>query len=138
MDRDRMVEMAGEGPLNTDDDMIIEYSAPMNLHAETQEPNFELLLRYNQIPVQVLPPDPEAWRALARVYRSHDDYPRAIPSILRASSLLPDGDERKQTWIDKAAEWKKDADKEGDDDAPAPDPVPDPTPAAPADDGGAG
>ncbi len=119
MDRSRMQEMAGAGPLNTDDSMIIEYSAPMNLHRETQAPNFELLLNYGQVPPTGIADDPEVWRSLGRVYREKDDFGRGIVALLKAISLLPPEDPRVQEWKETARKWRKLAKEEaGGEEAP--------------------
>ncbi len=89
MDREKMLELSGPGPLNTDDNMIIEYSAPMNLHAETAGDNFELLLKYNQIPTAHLESDADTWRALAEAYYERSDWARAQAALAKAVSLLP-------------------------------------------------
>jgi spermidine synthase len=129
MDRDRMREMAGPGPFNTDDSMIIEYSAPMNLHKETQEPNFELLLDYGQIPPTGLDPDPDLWRNLARVYREKDDYGRGIAAMLKAISLLPAEDPRVEEWKAVARKWRRLAKEEAGEE-PEPEPTPEPAPVS--------
>ena len=44
MDRPAIVEMAGDAPLNTDDNARIEFNAPKYLHYATSEGNIELLM----------------------------------------------------------------------------------------------
>ena len=44
MDRDAIVELAGDAPLNTDDNAHIEFNAPKYLHYATSEGNIELLM----------------------------------------------------------------------------------------------
>ena len=44
LDRESILAVAGDAPLNTDDNVRIEFSAPMHLHYSTQERNSELLL----------------------------------------------------------------------------------------------
>ena len=48
LDRERILEIAGDAPLNTDDNMRIEYSAPRNLHRSTWQENSELLWSDNR------------------------------------------------------------------------------------------
>ncbi|MCR6669780.1 hypothetical protein [Devosia ginsengisoli] len=45
-----ILAMGDEIPVNTDDNMIIEYSAPKSLHAMTRAENFNLLLRHARLP----------------------------------------------------------------------------------------
>jgi spermidine synthase len=105
MDRDQMLVMAGEGPYNTDDSMTIEYSAPMNLHVDTQTPNFELLLQYHQMPTAYFGDDPERWFALAQNYQGDDD-PRAIAALRRAVALVPVEDPRAAEWGALEPVWR--------------------------------
>jgi spermidine synthase len=119
MDRARMREMAGDGPLNTDDNMIIEYSAPMNLHVDTQDDNFELLLQYGQVPPVGIPDDPADWRNLARVYREKDDLGRGVVALLKAISLLPPDDPRRDPWAATARRWRDQAEDEEEEAPPA-------------------
>ncbi|MBA2320161.1 MAG: hypothetical protein H0V89_03310, partial [Deltaproteobacteria bacterium] len=135
MDRDQMRRMAGDGPLNTDDSMIIEYSAPMNLHVDTQESNFELLLQYGQVPPNGIPDDPDVWRSLARVYREKEDFGRGVVALLKGISLLPPEDPRIEIWKAAARRWRERAAE--DDPAEEPDeeavePAADPSGVAPA------
>lgn len=46
MDRGGLVAAAGEGPPNTDDNVRIEFSAPLHIHYETSEANAALLRDY--------------------------------------------------------------------------------------------
>ena len=79
-----ILDFAGHAELNTDDNMRIEYSAPMHLHADTQDENFRLLIHNAQVPRQALPPDPDAWMELARTYRDRDDIPRGVGAMAGA------------------------------------------------------
>ncbi|MFS8609884.1 MAG: hypothetical protein LOD94_18125, partial [Gammaproteobacteria bacterium] len=46
MDRAAVIALAGDAELNTDDNMLIEYSAPLHMHRDTRAENFELLVRH--------------------------------------------------------------------------------------------
>lgn len=76
MDGASINEISSGIPLNTDDNMIIEYSAPLNLHRETQEENFEMLLSNSSIPEDALGRSPELWLQLARIYQFRGDMDR--------------------------------------------------------------
>jgi spermidine synthase len=47
LDRDKMLRMAGDAELNTDDNMRIEYSAPKHLYLDSVGDNYDLLLDEN-------------------------------------------------------------------------------------------
>ena len=49
--RDRFLRLAGSVELNTDDNMRIEYSAPLFLYVDTADTNDRLLLDHAEIPV---------------------------------------------------------------------------------------
>jgi len=59
LDRERMLRMAGDVELNTDDNMRIEYSAPKHLYLDSVSDNYDLLLAGNReagwVPTDVLP-----------------------------------------------------------------------------------
>jgi len=44
LDRESILEVAADAPLNTDDNVRIEFSAPLHIHYSTQEKNSEILL----------------------------------------------------------------------------------------------
>jgi len=101
-----ILDFAGHAPLNTDDNMRIEYSAPMHLHADTQDENFRLLIHNAQVPRMALPPEPEAWMELARTYRARDDIPRGVGAMAGAISMLSDDDPLKEIYLQEAEEWQ--------------------------------
>lgn len=86
MDRDRLREMAGVVDRNTDDNMRVEYSAPMNLHRETSDHNVALLLRHAMMPPS-MDDDPVALARLASAYLSREDDERSRQAIAAAMSL---------------------------------------------------
>jgi spermidine synthase len=112
LDRAAILELAGPGEFNTDDNMAIEYSAPLNLHVETSADNFELLLKHAQIPKDALPPDVDVWAYLARTYRERDDVVRAVASMVIAARMLPEGDERRQELLAEATQWSEEMQSE--------------------------
>lgn len=87
MDRDTIARAMGSAPLNTDDNMRIEYSAPLNLHRDTYERNMVLLLKHASIPRASF--DADGWGLLAEAYERRGDSARAMLSYNRAIELAP-------------------------------------------------
>lgn len=87
MDRARIVEMTDLEPLNTDDNMLIEYSAPLNLYRETRAENFELLLENASLPLDALGEDSQLWLQLARIYQYRGDTRRYTEALSRAQQI---------------------------------------------------
>jgi spermidine synthase len=112
MDRPAVLEMAGDGPFNTDDNMAIEYSAPLNLHLDTSTANFRLMLESSKLPQGAVPDDPDLWAHLARAYQAHDDTGRAIGAMAIAVNLLPEDDTRRDGFRAEAKQWKEQLDRE--------------------------
>jgi spermidine synthase len=83
MDRDAIVEMVGDVAINTDDNMRVEYSAPMNLHQPTSEANVALLLEHARFPPgSVL--NATSMAELAQAYIAREDYQRGKPGMVEA------------------------------------------------------
>ncbi|MEM6931674.1 MAG: hypothetical protein AAF602_32385, partial [Myxococcota bacterium] len=95
----------GEGyPLNTDDNMIIEYSAPLNLHRKTQAANNALVADHAQVPATWIR-DPAELAALAKAYRARWDE-RAYPAMAAAIERAPD-EETAIAWSVLAESWQR-------------------------------
>lgn len=77
MDREALLAYVGDGPRVTDDNMRIEYSAPLHLHQDTQIPNWHGLRDAAQVPWDHLPDDPALLGALADAYEAHGSPGRA-------------------------------------------------------------
>ena len=77
MDRDAVLAMVGEGPEVTDDNMRIEYSAPLHLHRHTMTDNWDLIRKAARVPWEHLPEDPARLEDLADAYEAHGDERRA-------------------------------------------------------------
>ena len=94
LDRARILEVAADAGLNTDDNMRIEYSAPLHLYSSTAEENF-LSLLYPDGQNPVVPVDAaetfEARVALAEAYAHREDWLRAL-LVLKAADALQPGD----------------------------------------------
>lgn len=106
MDRGTMLELAGEIRQNTDDNMAIEYSAPLNLHLETSGPNLELLQHHAEIPKDAIGTDPEIWAELARSYHERGDTVRGIATMALAAGMLGEGDPSRDEMMGEAREWQ--------------------------------
>jgi hypothetical protein len=104
-DRDGIIELAGDTPRNTDDNMRIEYNAPLNLHRDTQTPNIPMLYGAAEVPVDAIGDDPIFFAELAEAYMANEDPDRAIESALRAGLLMPGGDPRREQHIQRAFAW---------------------------------
>jgi len=90
---------AGEGPLNTDDNALIEFHAPRSLHFETRRKNQNLLYAQMADPVDYLDPQPaddaeraEDYEQLADSFRRRQIFIRAKEAIVNAL-LLNDTEE---------------------------------------------
>ncbi len=88
LDRDTALAFAGDVPLNTDDNLLVEFSAPQNLHRETSSENFLALLPNARVPVDA-EPDAAGLLALAKVYADRDDAVRALAAVRAAEAREP-------------------------------------------------
>ena len=86
-DRDSIVEITEGVGLNTDDNMRVEYSAPLNLHRETAEDNFLILLPQSQA---VYVEGIEANLELARAYARREVWVRALLCLQRVTTEDPE------------------------------------------------
>lgn len=75
-------------PLNTDDNMLVEFSAPRNLHRETSTSNF-LELRGAQSVPTFATSGPDELVELAFAYRERDQLPRALMALQEALRAAP-------------------------------------------------
>ena len=81
-------EMTEGAWLNTDDNMSIEYRAPMNLHrSSTAEANVEMLLKYAMLP-EVASLDPQRWLELSSHYLKRNDWDRSMEAAIEALGVL--------------------------------------------------
>ncbi|MEC8425386.1 MAG: hypothetical protein VX000_16490, partial [Myxococcota bacterium] len=81
IDQDDILEFAGRATLNTDDNMRIEYSAPLHLHEDTADGNFLALLEESDarrtVPLHTVE-GVEGRLDLAEAYARRDDYLKAL------------------------------------------------------------
>ncbi|MFT5679100.1 MAG: spermidine synthase [Myxococcota bacterium] len=94
LDRPRLEGFAEGAVLNTDDNMRIEYSAPLHLHEQTAEANFMALLHRKDgeqpmIPLDAVDGVPGRLK-LAEAYARRDDHLRALLVLKDAWRLEPE------------------------------------------------
>ncbi|MBN2798597.1 MAG: fused MFS/spermidine synthase [Deltaproteobacteria bacterium] len=105
LDREHIVELTGEAILNTDDNMRIEYRAPLNLHVSTQERNYAALIDHRVIPMEAIGPYPERLAALAEAYQRRGDPVRAITAMAAAAYMAQEPEVR-ETYLARAEAWQ--------------------------------
>lgn len=88
MDRDTALFMTEGTPLNTDDNLLIEFSAPLNLHKQTSTQNFMMLLPNAATALQGVP-DVDGLVRLAQAYANRSDWVRALVCLREAERLEP-------------------------------------------------
>jgi spermidine synthase len=84
MDRDQILEATEGSPLNTDDNMRIEYNAPLNLHRDTHDENMVFMLRNAMLPPEGAIRTSDEWGHLAQVYEMRGQEGRAMLSYQQA------------------------------------------------------
>ncbi len=99
MDEIDIAEIADGAPLNTDDNMRIEFSSPKYLYYVTEEKNFQMLLEATSGPWRKMEPlidDPVEkaafWDRMGKAYAERDQMDRAALAYLRALKLQPDNE----------------------------------------------
>ncbi len=105
MDRDEILELVGNIELNTDDNMRIEYNAPLHLHTSTADRNFEAMLPHAQVPVDVLGSHQE-FRDLAFAYYERDHWARAVLALGYAAQRTPKGSDEWAVYREIALNWE--------------------------------
>jgi len=99
MDEIDIAKVVGAAPLNTDDNMRIEFSSPKYLYYLTEEKNFQMLLEATSGPWRKMEPlydDPVEkaafWDRMGQSYARRDQMDRAALAYLRAVKLQPDNE----------------------------------------------
>lgn len=109
LNRDDILLIAGDAPLNTDDNMRIEYSAPLHLHENNAETDFVKLLPDHDI-TRTVPfsavRDLEGWKRLARAYAENDDWVRALTVLRSAEDKWPGDAEVGELYVEYQEELK--------------------------------
>lgn len=92
VDRQGILQFAKDAPLNTDDNMLIEYSAPLHLHEETANENFQSLLsgtdNRDEVPIEMVV-GMEGRIDLARAYARRGNFIKALVVLKEAEREEP-------------------------------------------------
>lgn len=92
LDRQGILEFAGDAVVNSDDNMLIEYSAPLHLHEDTASENFAALLRgkdkRGEVPVDMVI-GVEGRIDLSRAYARRGDWLKALLVLKDAEAEEP-------------------------------------------------
>ena len=94
LNRDQILQITRPDQLNTDDNMRIEYSAPLHLHDDLAESDFVKLLPGHKvadtIPYGRFEASPDGYLRMAEAYARNEDYLRASVLLLDAEGQWPD------------------------------------------------
>ena len=117
LDRELILRFSGDAPVNTDDNMRIEYSAPLHLHEETASENFLRLLgdsgARDTVPLHAVQGF-DATVELARAYARRDDWVRALVTLKAAERITPGDATVQALYLDYQAKLRAELD-EGED-----------------------
>ncbi|HMV68120.1 MAG TPA: hypothetical protein PKA64_14830, partial [Myxococcota bacterium] len=105
LDRTRALALAGDIEINTDDNLRIEYNAPLHLHVDTQSINVELMREHAWLPLEHMGTDAALLARASRYWLSLDEFDRAIEGLTRAALRLPEWDDTRQVWLEDAFAW---------------------------------
>jgi spermidine synthase len=107
LDQERILELVGDARLNTDDNMLIEYSAPLHLHEDTADANFLMLLEDGEarsnVPLHTVD-GVEGRLDLAEAYARRSDWLKALLVLKDADRLEPDNEVVFERYLDYQAE----------------------------------
>lgn len=98
---------------NTDDNMRVEYDAPLSLHMSTKSENYALLLPLTVTPWAALGDDPHAWADLAHAYDRRGDEVRSVRTMIEAIKALPQDDPTREAYLLQAEAWQRAAEDAG-------------------------
>ncbi len=87
-DREQALQLTEGVPLNTDDNLLVEYSAPKNLHRTTSGENMLMLLPVARVPAESVPTVNGLIR-LADAYAAKEDLIRALVALRAADAREP-------------------------------------------------
>jgi len=92
-DREKILELAGSVARNTDDNMRVEYSAPLHVHEDTEDANVVMMEGAAEIPLDAIE-GRMSLMALARAYARWDDtWRRTLVTMEEAKARYPDDPE---------------------------------------------
>ena len=91
-DRDTALRLTEGVPENTDDNLLVEFSAPHNLHRETSTENFLMLLPNASTPLDAVA-SADGLIRLAEAYDARDDTVRALIALKEAERREPGRDD---------------------------------------------
>jgi hypothetical protein len=105
--RDTLLAMAGDVERNTDDNMRIEYSAPLHLHESTEEANSRLLAKVAELPLAEVQ-GTDSLVALANAYAEWDlTWRRTLATLRFAHSKDPGSMEVERLYAEYLAEARE-------------------------------
>lgn len=90
--RDTLLAFVGDVPLNTDDNLLVEFSAPKSLHVETSTKNFLALLPYAKAPTDAVVTAEDTVH-LAHTFLDREDPVRALLTLKEAEARDPGRDD---------------------------------------------
>ena len=94
MDRDAVLEFAGDNERNTDDNMLVEYGAPKHIYDWTGTANLETLLTESIVPLFAVT-TAEQRLALSEIYAEQEAWAKALIAADGALKLEPDNEAAK-------------------------------------------
>ncbi len=104
-DRDQALFMTNGVPLNTDDNLLVEYSAPKNLHRTTSGENMLMLLPVAHVPLSSVHNVAGLVR-LADAYHDREDVVRALIALKEAERREPGRPDVKERYVRYQKELK--------------------------------
>jgi hypothetical protein len=105
-DRDDVLWRTHGIPLNTDDNLLVEYSAPKHLHQATSLANFEMLRRWMRTPVALVD-GAGGCAELALAYADRDDLVRAMVALQAAEAREPGRPDVAELVKDVRRRWQE-------------------------------
>jgi spermidine synthase len=106
MDQDAIREATPRSEFNTDDNMRIEYSAPLHLHADTSDANYLMLVKNATVPYHHVDNDPLVLADLARAYQDREDVVRSVGTMATAIKMLHPDDPLREEMLVEAERWQ--------------------------------
>jgi spermidine synthase len=105
LDRAAVLALAEGVTRNTDDNLRIEYAAPLQLHSEPEAEVYARLVRAALVPWDAVGDDPLALADLAEAYAERDAPVRAVRALAKAARLLAPDDPLRAEWVARGEGW---------------------------------